>query len=96
MEIGNHARRTVRVVFGPDGAPLSVADLPPPETRWVPRRKAEVVAAVRGGLLSIAEACDRYNLTREEFLTWHAWVTRFGKSGLRATKLQHYRNTRED
>src|SRR5262245_23099404 len=32
------------------GSPLTIADLPPPGTkRWVPRRKAEVVAAVRGG-----------------------------------------------
>jgi len=35
-------------VIGPDGSPLTVADLPSPETqRWVIRRKAEVVAAVR-------------------------------------------------
>ena len=33
-------------VIGPLGEPLSIADLPPPETkRWVVRRKAEVVAA---------------------------------------------------
>jgi len=36
-------------VIGPTGAPLTIADLPPPNTgRWVIRRKAEVVAAVRG------------------------------------------------
>src|SRR6185312_11418107 len=35
-------------------------DLPPPETkRWVPRRKAQVVAAVRAGALSLDEACER-------------------------------------
>ena len=35
---------------GPDGTLLTLADLPPPNTkRWVIRRKAEVVAAVRGG-----------------------------------------------
>jgi hypothetical protein len=51
-------------VIGPDGSPLTIADLPPPGTkRWVPRRKAEVVAAVRGGLLSLQEACSRYSLT---------------------------------
>ena len=49
-----------RYVIGPDGSPLTVADLPPRDTkRWVIRRKAEVVAAVRGGLLSIEEACER-------------------------------------
>ena len=35
-------------VIGPTGAPLTKNDLPPPNTgRWVIRRKAEVVAAVR-------------------------------------------------
>ena len=31
------------------------------------RRKAEVVAAVRGGLLSLEEACSRYALNSDEF-----------------------------
>ena len=36
-----------KYVIGPTGAPLTIADLPPPNTqRWVIRRKAEVVAAV--------------------------------------------------
>ena len=44
-------RPRVKYVIGPDGSPLTIADLPPPNTRrWVIRRKAEVVAAVRGGL----------------------------------------------
>src|ERR1043166_8768517 len=59
----------VSYVIGPDGSPLTLADLPPPSTRrWVIRRKAEVVAAVRGGLLSLDDACKRYTLTGEEFL----------------------------
>ena len=50
-------------VIGPDGSPLTMADLPAPDTkRWVIRRKAEVIAAVRGGLLSLEEACSRYTL----------------------------------
>ena len=62
-------RARVRYVIGPDGSPLTVADLPPKDTkRWVIRRKAEVVAAVRGGLLSLEEACERYTLTVDEFL----------------------------
>jgi len=64
-------RPRVKYVIGPDGSPLTIADLPPPTTkRWVIRRKAEVVAAVRGGLLSLEEACARYTLTVEEFLSW--------------------------
>ena len=54
-------RGRVSYVIGPDGSPLTLADLPPPGTRrWVIRRKAEVVAAVRGGLLSLDDACRRY------------------------------------
>jgi hypothetical protein len=81
-----------RYVIGPDGTPLTLADLPAPDTkRWVIRRKAEVVAAVRGGLLSIDEACERYALTVEEFLSWNALIDRHGLAGLRATKVQDYR-----
>ena len=59
-------RPRVKYVIGPDGSPLTIADLPAPGTkRWVIRRKAEVVAAVRGGLLSLEEACSRYTLTVE-------------------------------
>jgi len=79
-------------VIGPDGSPLTVADLPSPETqRWVIRRKAEVVAAVRGGLLSLDEACDRYRLTVEELLSWQRAIDRHGLAGLRTTRIQHYR-----
>jgi hypothetical protein len=50
--------RGEQYVIGPTGIPLTLADLPPANTqRWVIRRKAEVVAAVRGGLLSFEEAC---------------------------------------
>ena len=83
----------VSYVIGPDGSPLTLADLPPPSTRrWVIRRKAEVVAAVRGGLLSLDEACRRYTLTVEEFLAWQHAIDRFGLAGLRATRVQQYRN----
>ena len=38
-------------VIGPLGEPLTIDDLPSPKTkRWVVRRKAEVVAAVNGGI----------------------------------------------
>ena len=46
-------------------------NLPPSYTvRWVPRRKANVVAAVHAGILSMLEACHRYRLSPEEFLDW--------------------------
>ena len=67
------------------------ADLPPPDTRrWVPRRKAEVVAAVECGVLSADDACVRYDLTEEEFASWKRLVRRHGQKGLRVTKLQKY------
>ena len=85
-------RARVRYVIGPDGSPLTVADLPPADTkRWVIRRKAEVVAAVRGGLLSIDEACAKYTLTVDEFLSWQRSIERHGLPGLRATRVQDYR-----
>lgn len=78
---------------GPDGRPLTVDDLPPPETkRWVVRRKAEVVAAVRGGLISLEEACARYTLSVEEFLSWNRLIERHGLAGLRTTRIQDYRD----
>jgi hypothetical protein len=79
-------------IIGPDGMPLTLADLPPRNTkRWVIRRKAEVVAAVRGGLLTLEEACTRYTLTLEEFLGWQKAIDQFGMPGLRATRVQQYR-----
>ena len=84
--------RGEKYVIGPTGAPLTLSDLPPPETqRWVIRRKAEVVAAVRGGQLSLDEACDRYKLTNEEFLAWQQSIERHGMAGLRTTRIQQYR-----
>ena len=84
--------RRCRIVIGPDGSALSMADLPAPNTeRWVTRRKAVVVAAVRGGLLTIEEACARYTLSVEEYLAWQRAVDRHGLPGLRTTKIQKYR-----
>ena len=90
--IEEQRRPRVSYVIGPDGSPLTLADLPPPNTkRWVIRRKAEVVVAVRGGLLSLEDACKRYTLTAEEFLSWAQAIDRHGVRGLRVTRLQDYR-----
>jgi hypothetical protein len=83
-------------VIGPLGEPLTIDSLPPPQTtRWVVRRKAEVVAAVNGGLLTIEEVCERYSLTLEEFASWQRAVERSGMPGLRVTKIQKYRDLYE-
>ncbi len=79
-------------VIGPTGAPLTLGDLPPADTqRWVIRRKAEVVIAVRGGLLSLDDALVRYQITGEEYETWEHAIDRHGMAGLRTTRLQKYR-----
>ena len=83
-------------VIGPLGEPLTLDSLPSPETRrWVPRRKAEVVAAVQGGLLTFDEACERYSLSLEELAAWERNVDRSGMQGLRVTRTQHYRDLYE-
>lgn len=80
-------------VIGPLGEALTLNTLPPPGTsRWVVRRKAEVVAAVNGGLLDIDEACERYTICLEEFTSWQRAVGRSGIPGLRVTRLKQYRN----
>ena len=80
-------------VIGPDGETLTVDALPPPNPgRWVSRRKAQVVAAIAGGLLTIEDACARYSLSIEEFLSWQRLVDSHGLPGLRVTRLQDYRN----
>lgn len=81
-----------RVCEGPEGRPLTMADLPRRgEVRWVARRKAEVCAAIRGGLLSAEEACARWNLTLEELALWQDAIDRAGVPGLRVTRIQAYR-----
>ncbi len=86
------SQKPVDFVIGPDGQRLTKADLPSPETRrWVIRRKAEVVAAVRGGLITKEEACETYGISDEEFEGWVRAIDRFGMQGLRTTRLQKYR-----
>lgn len=66
--------------------------LPSPKTRrWVMRRKAQVVTAVRNGLLTLPEACERYHLSEEEFKSWAHLMDSHGVHGLRATRIQEYR-----
>jgi len=70
-----------------------MAELPPADVkRWTIRRKAAVVTAVANGVLSREEACRRYQLSEEEFLSWQQAFERHGLAGLRSTRLQHYRS----
>ena len=74
------------------GEPLTMDDLPPPNIRrWIAQRKAQVVNAVQTGLLSLDEACERYSIPIDEFLSWQRLLDEHGLQGLRAIRLQKYR-----
>lgn len=66
--------------------------LPPVNTtRWVARRKAEVLAAIADGRLTRAAACARYNISEAELRLWERAVECAGVPGLRVTRVQIYR-----
>jgi len=73
----------------------SMIELPPPNTRrWVARRKAAVVAAVSSGMITLEEACRRYQMSEEEFVAWQRAFESNGILGLRATRVQQHRGVR--
>jgi transposase-like protein len=65
--------------------------LPVPGQRWVPSRKAAVIAALREGETTVEEVCRLYSLSREELLSWISAIERHGVPGLRSTRVQLYR-----
>ena len=73
----------------------SMTELPSPSTRrWVARRKAAVVAAVSSGMITIEEACRRYQMSEEEFFAWQRAFETFGLLGLRASCVRQRRGAR--
>lgn len=80
-----------RIVTLPNGAILTVADLPPASTRWVASRKEVVVKAVEHGLIARDEALRRYGLSEEEFDSWCQAIRRHGRKALKVTSLQRFR-----
>jgi Protein of unknown function (DUF1153) len=81
-----------RAITLPDGSVLSRADLPVEATRrWVASRKLTVVRAVAYGLISEAEALQRYEISEEEFGFWRAAVDTHGAKALKVTALQRFR-----
>jgi hypothetical protein len=80
----------------PDTPDAAASRLPPeaPETalppagttRWVARRKAQVVEAIQSGRLSLDEAWRRYRLGVEEFGAWKRALYRSGVEGLRVAR----------
>jgi CheY-like chemotaxis protein len=80
-------RHLKQIAAGGADAALTFSRLPPPDTsRWVARRKAEVVDAIRAGRLSIEEACRRYRLTVEELAGWQRAFFRYGLAGLKVSR----------
>ncbi len=63
----------------------------PPTTmkRWSPRRKAAVIEGIKAGVLSIWDACERYDLSLEEVLSWQEAYERGGTKALRSTFIQN-------
>jgi hypothetical protein len=89
-----HNSRPARII-GPYGEVLTLDTLPPQDTtRWVASRKAQVVAAVESGLLTIEEVIVRYRLSLEEFNGWRRAMDRAGVAGLRVAWAQHDRAER--
>jgi len=78
--------------LSPSGKRMTFEDLPPKATkRWVIRRKAEVVAGVHGGLISLNQALRRYELSVDEFRSWEKLLKNHGLPGLRTTRGKKYR-----
>ena len=85
-----------RAVVGPLGERLTLKDLPSGRhLRWVARRKAQVVTAIDGGLLTASEACARYNLSLEELRAWQSIYGEEGVPGLRQREVQAHRAERK-
>jgi len=85
-----HFRRPARVI-GADGRPLTLHDLPARDVRWSKKRKAQVVAAVRGNLISFDEAVRRYGLSPDEFIGWESEVLVFLAARQHATERRDFR-----
>lgn len=89
-----HNSRPLRII-GPDSEILTRENMPPANTtRWVASRKAQVVAAVESGLMSLDEVMHRYSLSLEEFYSWQHAMDRAGVKGLRVAWTQEDRAAR--
>jgi DNA-binding winged helix-turn-helix (wHTH) protein len=74
----------MRRSISPKRSPIDVPKFleAPRPARWVANKKAAVVIAVRSGLLSASEACDRYLLSVDELTRWEAAFESEGRVGL--------------
>jgi hypothetical protein len=65
--------------------------LPSPGERWVSRRKAMIIAASSDGMITVEKICRVYSSSRDELASWAGSFERHGIAGLRATRVQLYR-----
>lgn len=81
----------LKYAIRPNGTKLYLHELPKPDSkRWTCAMKADVLTAVRDGLLTLEQACERYRMTVDEYLSWQRAFYKHGVPGLRSTKLQVY------
>jgi hypothetical protein len=60
-------------------------------SRPLARRGGRGPLAFRRQLLVLRDACSRYTLTVDEFLSWQSSIDQYGVAGLRTTRIQQYR-----
>ncbi len=85
-------RPRVKYVIGPDGSPLTIADLPAPEpSGGSSAARPKSLPRCAAAFCLSEEACSRYTLTVDEFLSWQFSIDQHGLAGLRTTRIQQYR-----
>ena len=73
-----------KVAVGLRGNVIAPYDLLPAHGgRWTPQRKADLIAAILGGVITLDEAKARYALTTEELSEWRRGLAAAGVSGLK-------------
>jgi DNA-binding response OmpR family regulator len=77
-----------QVVKAPNGDVITPVNLPNQKARWVIGRKATLVAAIRGGIISTEEASARYGISSSELDSWKQSFDQDGMVGLKVTKMR--------
>lgn len=76
-------------------SPVTLSDLPSVNTkRWGTACKAKIVNAARSGLISLEDACQRYALSVDEFVSWQSPLDQHGVAALRVTRAHQFRKGR--